>query len=148
MKKILIFLICFLGMIFINCYYEVNNDIEIKIVNNSSQDLHISFSPNTFIFDDIGQYNEKITVKLKDVNVKKGKSFLLIVKFRYKQNNFGDHISIKYNIDIGGIEKIIFSEMDTRELIKEVDNKGLIKEDYSYRNNYTLEITDELLKGE
>ena len=148
MKKLLILLICFLGMVCMNCYHEVNNDITIKITNNSSQDLHISFYPNSFTAEDIGPYKEQVTVKFKDVNVKKGESFLLIAEFRYKQNSFGDHLSVEYYFDIGRIEKIIFSKMYTGELIKEVYNiREIMIGDYGSKS-YFLEITDELLKGE
>jgi len=130
-----------------DCYYEVNNDITIKITNNSSQDLHISFYPNIFITHEIGPYKEKITLEFKDANVKNGDSFLLVIKFRYKVNNFGNQVSIGYGFDLGGIEKIIFSKMDTGELIMEVKNVyGLIIEQFPPRGkSYLLEITDELL---
>ncbi|MCL2410968.1 MAG: hypothetical protein FWC97_04920, partial [Treponema sp.] len=80
MKKLLVFLICLFGMVLMSCYEEVNNDIEIKIVNNSSLDLHISFYPNTFTNTRVG-----VTYKFSDVNVRKGESVSLTVKFRYNQ---------------------------------------------------------------
>jgi hypothetical protein len=146
MKKYLFLTaLCAIGLC--SCYYEVNNDEAIKINNYSSQDLHISFYPNTFTFDDI-TYNDKVTVHLKDVNVKKGESFLLVIKFRYKEKRFGDHILLKYFINLNDIEKIIFSKMGTGELIKEALNiNDLIITD-DVLDFYSFDITDELLNTE
>jgi len=135
MKKLLIFLICFLGMVFMNCYHEVNNDVIINIDNNSSLDLHISFSPNTFTNDKVG-----VTYKYNDVNVKKGESITLIVKFRYKEKSYG----VTQSVYIGPIfgddfQKIIFSKMETGELIREIYILELI---FYYG---VIVITDELL---
>jgi len=140
MKKLLVFLICFLGMVFMNCYHEVNSDVTIKIDNNSSLDLHISFFPNTFTKDKVG-----VTYKYNDVNVKKGESVSLIVKFRYKEKSFGYTESAYIGPLSNDIQKIIFSKMDTGELIKEEDNIGEIILSGGGFKLYFLEITDELL---
>ena len=140
MKKKLIFLICFLGMIFMNCYHEVNNDIEIKIDNNSSQDLHISFSPNIFTDDSVG-----VTYSYNDVDIKKGASVTLIVKYRYRKKNSTYSASVYIGPHPRSIKKIIFSKLDTGELIKEVNNvHGIIIEQSKF-HTYFFEITDELL---
>ena len=143
MKKALILLICFLGLVFMNCIYDdINNDITIKIDNNSSFDLHISFYPNTFTDGKVG-----VTYKYNDVNVKKGESVSLIVKFRYtrKSTLFIEPVTFA-PIPNRDIKKIIFSKMGTGELIKEVirnyDDNSIIS---SGIKNYTFEITDELL---
>jgi len=142
MKKKVILIICFLGMVFMNCYHEVNNDVTIKIENNSSLDLHISFFPNTFTKDKGGTY------KYNDVNVKKGESVSLMVQFRYKEKSFGDTGSIFIGpIFPDDIKKIIFSKMDTGELIREVLIGEVYFQNFKF-HRYVIVITDELLKGE
>jgi hypothetical protein len=147
MKKYLFLTaLCAIGLC--SCYYEENADATIKISNKSSQDLRISFYPNTFTYDNIGSYNEKVTVNLRDANVKKGESFLLVVKYRYKEKSFGTHNSIRYFINLSDVEKIIFSKMGTGELIKEAFNFRDLLIRGSGLDFYTLEITDELLNTE
>jgi len=139
MKKFWVFLICFLGVVFMSCYEEINNDLTIRIDNNSSLDLHISFSPNTFTA------RNGITYKYNDVNVRKGESVSFIVRFRFKQ-----YYGVVYeDVWIGpvftdDIQKIIISKMDTRELINEVYINELILRSDGL-NKLIIEITDELL---
>jgi len=123
-----------------NCVCEVITDITIKITNNSSQDLHISFYPNTF--------TSKIGVKYKfnDINVKKGDSFSLLVKHRYKRNCTDDIVGISYGPYIDLIEKAIFSKPDTGEIIKEVYNIADYIITVQYARYFTMEITDELIR--
>ena len=136
MKKVLI---CFLGLVLMSCYEEVNNDVTIKIDNQSSQDLHLSFSPNVFTHSRVG-----VTYKYNDVNVKKGEAVLLIVEFRYNRNKTGVHEDAFFAPHLREFEKIIFSKMDTGELIKEVWRDELIIRGNG-RTFYSFEITNELL---
>ena len=125
------------------CYYEENADTEIKINNNSSQDLHISFYPNIFTHKDVG-----VTFQFKDVNVKKGESVSLMVKFRYQETKYGPHNDVYIGpFPNDNIKKIIFSKMDSGELIKEVYNIFEIIKEVDFEL-YTFEITDELLSTE
>jgi hypothetical protein len=138
MKKTL-FLTALFATVLCGCYYEVNSDVTIKIDNNSSQDLHISFYPNTFTNDCVG-----VTYKYKDVDVKKDESVSYIVKFRYNEKKIGDSESAIIAPMIHHIEKIIFSNMDTKEFIKEVSFHEL----NIYSNDFYFHkfvITDELL---
>ena len=142
MKKVLISLCALLCM---NCYYEENADVTIQIDNNSSRDLHISFFPNKFTHSDLG-----VTYFYKDVSVKKGESVSLIIEFRYKQK-FGPHNDVWYGpYPSRNIEKIIFSETGTGEIIKEANNIRELIIPIPGVKKYFFEITDELLnaKGE
>ena len=144
-KKKLFFLICFFGLVFMNCYNEKNLDITIKIDNNSSQDLHISFYPNTFTNHGVG-----VTYKYNNVNVKKGESVSLLVKYQYKERIFTSDEYKGPECPRSSIQKIIFSKPGTGEIIKEVYNSydggfGDSIFNTSGFNSYFLEITDGLL---
>jgi len=142
-KKLLLSMLCVIGLsLFLACWREeINSDIEIKIVNNSSMDLHITFYPNKFTNDEVDA-----TYKFSDVTVNKGETVSLIVEFRYiyTYRPFVGNPSVYYGPYLGGIQKIIFSKPETGEQIKEVDKiPGLFKPLKNY--DYILEITDELL---
>ncbi|MCL2400863.1 MAG: hypothetical protein FWC91_14110, partial [Defluviitaleaceae bacterium] len=101
---------------------------------------HISFYPNTFTNTRVG-----VTYKFSDVNVRKGESVSLTVKFRYNQRIYFDIATAWIGPNPFLIQKIVFSKMETGELIKEVKRNGLIKPVSPGFLLFTLEITDEIL---
>ena len=142
-KRIPFILLCFLGIIYSNCYNEVNFDVMIKVDNQTSQDLHIKFSPNTFketIFETV--------IKYKDIDVNKYESVFIVVTARGKKSKYFPVPAIVVSPHPGTqIKKIIISNKNSKELIKEVINEGL----FIINTNpdlYTLEITDALLSTE
>ena len=149
LKKLFIFLICFFAFLCMNCdkekemdgYIEFNLDVEIRIDNNSSMDLHISFYPNTFT----SKYR-RVTYIYNDVCVEKGESVSYIINFKYYEK-YGEYYYDVYDGPHPDIEvkKIIFSKMDTGDLIKEVDNINKLIIRLGSVLNYFLEITDEIL---
>jgi hypothetical protein len=138
-------------MIFTNCgegHYDVYSSI-ITIENKSSQDLNVRFSPEKIQIDkDTQIYGYKA------VDVKKGESVSFTVTYKqYVPPGYASDCEEKGPNPNDNVKKIIFSKMDTKELVKEVNlnsqNRLFIDEDRSLCN-FILKITDELLsiKGE
>jgi hypothetical protein len=145
MKKSLACLLCFFGMIFTNCgegdYIVYSSTITIE--NKSSLDLNVRFSPEKIQIDRqtrIYGYNP--------VDVKKGESVSFTVTWEcYIPQDRPFHAMSVNPIPNEDIKKIIFSRMENKELIKEVNinsqNSLFIRGDNP--TIFILKITDELL---
>jgi hypothetical protein len=147
MKKALACLLCLFGMIFINCgegFYDVYSST-ITIENESSQDLNVRFSPKEIQIDK----NTQI-YGYKNVEVKKRESTSFIVTYKsYVPPGHDVNAMSKYPYPNDDIKKIIFSRMENKKLIKEVNNSQnqlFIRGDNP--TIFILEITDELLSIE
>ena len=76
MRKYLVILICFTGLVFTSCFEEQRYRYTfIKIDNYSSQDLHIRFYPNYFSRGDVTWWYKNIDIK------KINQSHLLLNRF-------------------------------------------------------------------
>ena len=134
-----IFCYCIIiSILLINC--DTSTETEVSIVNKSYHDLHIKFnvSERPMHGDRTGQYN--------DIELIKDTLFTFIL------NRFGPS---EYRRPNDEVREIIFSDLNTREVIKILDNtKERVfkltnsKSDWMGELNaaFLLEVTNELLQ--
>jgi len=113
---------------------DYHTETKINIENESSYDLHIAFGAD---------YHQS---QYKEIEVKKNEAFSFIIE------GFGAAAAPNSNSDV---KKIIFSNLETGEVIKEVNNNKLFELTWckgrnwvglpAHEAHYLLKITDELL---
>jgi hypothetical protein len=135
MKSFGLFIACFLAFFLASCVMSDNvAKTEIRVKNNSSYDLSLSFEIKPLTNPNDGY--EKISVR-------KNRTFSFSIETE------GAGKSPPARNPNNEVVKIIFSNLDTGVVIKELDNntkvfKSLGSEDL--RATYELQITDELLQ--
>ena len=132
-KRILILNICFFSFFLSSCDEATTTDLE--VVNNSSYNLHLHFI--------LKRYNYYTGDK--STNIKKGET--LLIKYFLGMAAGGKGVYGDPNLEI---DKIIFTNLDTNEIIRELKNNNhftLISRDGTSYGFYKLEITDDLLYG-